>query len=127
MMMRNPMLAFLLVVGASSAMAQLRDKCHEPSEHTVIEQCGWERFDQTEAELNTTYKRLYAELKERKDELRRLVSAQKSWLQYRQLTCEFWDSRVKFNVPYCMIKLTQNRIDEIVHMYECESEGGGKC
>jgi hypothetical protein len=34
---------------------------------------------------------------------------------------------VKFNVPYCMVKLTQTRIEEIVHMYECESEGGGKC
>lgn len=125
--MKTLMLPLFLAVGVSSSIAQSRDKCHEPSEHTVIEQCGWEKFERTEAELNTTYKRLYAELKARNDELRRLVTAQKAWLQYRQLTCEFWDSRVKFNVPYCMDALTQTRIREIAHMYECETEGGGKC
>lgn len=125
--MKTLTMVLLFAVGVSSATAQVRDKCHEPSEHTVIEQCGWEKFDRTEAELNTTYKRLYGELKSRNDELQRLVTAQKAWLQYRQKTCEFWSSRVQFLAPYCWVKLTQTRIEEIVHMYECETEGGGKC
>ena len=125
--MRALAVVLLFVVGAPTAMAQVRDKCYEPSEYAVIEQCGWEKFERAEAELNSTYKLLYGKLKSRNDELQRLVTAQKGWLQYRQKTCDFWISRVQFQAPYCMVKLTQARIEEIVHMYECETEGGGKC
>jgi uncharacterized protein YecT (DUF1311 family) len=117
----------LLTLCALSAFGQVRDKCDAASEYAVIEQCGWAESDKLGSQLDLAYKQLYAELERKSADLGALVAAQKAWLQYRDLSCGFWSSRVQYQVPWCLANLTAKRVEELTHMLDCERDGGGKC
>lgn len=127
--MRRAALTFAAVLAAACASAQTttRDKCDAPSEYSVIEQCGWEENDRLEAQLKGSYAVLVAVLKSKRTDSQNLASSQKAWLMYRDKSCSFWGNRVQYQVPWCRANLTGARIKELIHMRECEQEGGGKC
>ncbi len=120
-------LVAVLAAACASAQTTSRDKCDAPSEYNVIEQCGWAENDKLESQLRASYASVVAVLKPKPVDLLKLARSQKAWMTYREESCGLWATRVQYQVPWCRVTLTSARIKELVHVRECEQEGGGKC
>lgn len=118
--------AFLATVCAS-AQTSSHDKCAAPSEHNVIEQCGWAENDKLEAQLKASYAALVAVLRPKPTDSLKLAKSQTAWVTYRDESCGLWRERAQHQVPWCRVNLTSARIKELVHIRECGQEGGSKC
>jgi len=120
-------LAALLPAVVALAQAPRPDDCEAPSEYKVIEQCGWAESEKLEVQLNTEYGKLMSVVRIKRTDVVDMGRSQKAWLAYRDASCAYWSSRVRYQVPWCRVELTRARIKQLLHMRECEQEGGGKC
>ncbi|MGH8604551.1 MAG: lysozyme inhibitor LprI family protein, partial [Gammaproteobacteria bacterium] len=129
--MKTKALALLLVsILSGSAIAVEPDegcKGADSGSYSAIASCGDSEFKKVETELNNTYKQLISALK--KDAARRklVIESQRSWLVYREKSCDFWHEILSYQVSWCRYGVTKNRLDELKHMYGCYVEGGNEC
>jgi uncharacterized protein YecT (DUF1311 family) len=126
-MLRSSILVVLWMGSFAAAAAPLSPKCDAPSEYAVIEQCGWEENDRTEAEQKAALGRLMAAVGKSRSEVTKLRQSQAAWVSYRNTSCAFWSQRVRYQVPWCRANLNKLRAVELTRMAECQEEGGGKC
>lgn len=95
--------------------------------YLAIARCGDSRFGKSEGELNDIYKRLTVALKDDPPRRRLIIESQRAWLVYREKSCEFWHGVLSYEVGGCKAAITDNRIEELKHMYGCYVEGGNEC
>lgn len=95
-----------------------------------LNECYGNVFKKTDAELNKLYKEIEARLKDDADTTKRLVTAQKAWVAYRDGECDFQTagdgSDVGMAYPICQTAITQSRIEDFKGYLKCE-EGDMNC
>ncbi|WP_313696967.1 lysozyme inhibitor LprI family protein [Achromobacter sp.] len=120
--------ALLLAAGAQAQVL----KCDQASTQTDMNLCADQAYRQSDAELNAAYKEATARLKDSKDALTQLQSAQKAWLFFRDAECAFSSTGVTGGSAYpmvlsmCLDKLTKARTKELRAYLVCE-EGDTSC
>jgi uncharacterized protein YecT (DUF1311 family) len=113
-------LAALLSAGSgqpTSGMSPEGQACMDHVDLGALKESQWAACYQIElqrqdARLNVEYKKLQAKLVP--DAARALELAQRQWLQFRDLWCDFEakkDPVHRFNEPACMAELTEKQVD----------------
>jgi uncharacterized protein YecT (DUF1311 family) len=129
MRISNAVLALFILgsVGASQA-----GDCTDAPDQTAMTVCAGQAFKKVDAELNALYKQIMARLKDNPDKSKLLVTAQKSWLTFRDAECAFSTSTAAQGTVYpmlvaqCRDALTRKRIVEFNSYLHCE-EGDLSC
>ncbi|MFJ3461218.1 lysozyme inhibitor LprI family protein [Achromobacter spanius] len=120
--------ALLLATGAQAQVL----KCDQASTQTDMNLCADQAYRKSDADLNAAYKEVTGRLKDNKDALTQLQSAQKAWLFFRDAECTFSSAGVTGGSAYpmvlsmCLDKLTQARTKELRAYLACE-EGDTSC
>lgn len=123
------LLLLILALPAAAAADEPDPGCEDvdSGSYSAISRCGYSEFEKVDAELNITYKKLIAALEEDLGRRKLVIESQRSWLIYREKSCEFWHELLTYQVFWCRYGITKNRLDELKHMYGCFVEGGGEC
>jgi uncharacterized protein YecT (DUF1311 family) len=124
----------------SAPQAAATQPCSEAKTQTEINECFAKLYEQTDAQLNTTYNKIVASMKSSFVDAQRqnatpqithdqaamdkLLAAQRAWLTYRDLHCD----SVKFQYEggslsptawsQCMAETTQQRIASLTTSYD---------
>jgi uncharacterized protein YecT (DUF1311 family) len=120
-------LAILGPLGVSQA-----EDCTNAANQTALTICADQAFKKTDAELNAVYKQITARLKDNQDASKLLVTAQKSWVSFRDAECAFSTSSAAQGSIYpmlmaqCRDSLTRKRVVELKAYLHCE-EGDMSC
>lgn len=120
----------LLVLSAPVAFAA--DNCASAETQAALDQCYGNAWKVSDKELNTLYRRIEARLKDDPDATKRLVSAQKAWLAFRDAECGFATSKSEDGSAYpmlqaiCLMGLTEKRIADFKVYLSCQ-EGDMTC
>ena len=94
--------------------------------------CADQAFKKADAELNAVYKQITSRLKDNPDAAKLLVTAQKSWVNFRDAECAFSTSSAAQGSIYpmlvaqCRDTLTRKRVVELKAYLHCE-EGDMSC
>ena len=121
----------VLMAIAPIAVALAQDCTHATSQ-MAMNVCADQAYRKTDAELNAVYKQINDRLKDDKETIKLLVSAQKAWLAFRDAECTFSTSASAQGSVYSMLVaqcrdgLTSKRIDELKTYLRCE-EGDMSC
>jgi uncharacterized protein YecT (DUF1311 family) len=97
-----------------------------------MERCYGNAYQQSDAELNALYRQIEGRLKDDRDTMNLLVSAQRAWLTFRDGECGFSTSSVIGGTLYpmiytiCLDRLTKKRIKDFKTYLNCE-EGALDC
>ena len=125
------LLAFALCVSAQSSKKEVegtpqKGPCDSAMTQLDLDQCYGEQFRRADAHLNKVYASLLKQMQSQKSEtaMQKLKTAEKAWLQYRDLHCEA--ARYEYEGgsmspmvwAQCMAMTTEHRIDEIKAAYE---------
>ncbi|MBD9634472.1 lysozyme inhibitor LprI family protein [Pseudomonas sp. PDM19] len=127
-------LSFLLLLPASqlvfSAAAQAAADCADAQTQAEINACTGAAYKASDKRLND----LYGQYRQRLDagQKKALTAAQKAWLNYRDLSCQFETAGAKGGSGYpmaynnCLKVMTDNRIKELQVLSDCQ-EGDFNC
>ncbi|WP_447755134.1 lysozyme inhibitor LprI family protein [Pseudomonas nicosulfuronedens] len=115
---------------AISFFAQAADDCADAQTQGAINACTGAAYKASDKRLND----LYGQYRQRLDagQKQALTAAQKAWLSYRDLSCQFETSSVGggsgFQMAYsnCLETMTDNRIKELQVLSDCQ-EGDFNC
>lgn len=128
MIMKNSVLAALLMLAATHACAQVADPCATQNNTMEINACGKLTLAKKDKELNAAYQKLmkslvsdgkgddtdYAEVK------KHLTEAQRSWIKFRDSDCQgmlaFYASGTIRGSVYlrCLTERTEQRTKELL-------------
>lgn len=123
------MKSLLLLLPASllafSAAAQAADDCADAQTQADINACTGSAYKASDKRLND----LYGQYRQRLDagQKKALTAAQKAWLNYRDLSCQFETSSVGggsgYSMAYsnCLKAMTDNRIKELQTLSDCQA------
>ena len=120
-------LAILGPLGVSAA-----EDCTNASNQTAMTVCADQAFKKADAELNAVYKQITSRLKDNPDAAKLLVTAQKSWVNFRDAECAFSTSSAAQGSIYpmlvaqCRDTLPRKRVVELKAYLHCE-EGDMSC
>jgi uncharacterized protein YecT (DUF1311 family) len=112
-----------------SAMAQ---DCADPTDQVTMNACAQASFQRSDAELNSTYKKIMTLLADDPDAKAALVDAQRAWISFRDADCAFSASGVAGGSAYAMIYTncldgtTQQRLGDLDYYLNCQ-EGDLSC
>jgi uncharacterized protein YecT (DUF1311 family) len=129
--MRIFQIAMVFAVMAFSAIIHAQD-CANAASQMDMNVCADQAYKKTDAELNTVFKQIVGRLKRDRETTGLLVTAQKSWLAFRDAQCVFsasgsaQGSVYPMLVTQCRDDLTQKRIGELKAYLHCE-EGDMGC
>lgn len=96
--------------------AHAADDCADPQDQTTLTMCAGKDFEKADAKLNADYKQIMARLKGNADATKLLVTAQRSWVAFRDAECLFQASAVSGGTIYpmivamCQTDLTNERV-----------------
>ncbi|MFK8400394.1 lysozyme inhibitor LprI family protein [Pseudomonas sp. BGr12] len=115
---------------AFAAAAQAADDCADAQNQAEINACTGAAYKASDKRLND----LYGQYRQRLDAGQRkaLTAAQKAWLNYRDLSCQFETAGAKGGSGYpmaysnCLKAMTDNRIKELQALSDCQ-EGDFNC
>ena len=119
----------LALVPATIVHAQ---DCANAGTQAAMNICADQAYKKSDAELNAIYRQISGRLKDDKDSTRLLVSAQKSWLAFRDAECAFSTSAsaqgsiYPMLVAQCRDGMTRKRTAELKVYLQCE-EGDLSC
>jgi uncharacterized protein YecT (DUF1311 family) len=128
--MKSVFLTGFLIL-APMAVVHAQD-CANASSQSAMNSCADQAYKKSDAELNTVYKQIGGRLKDNKDGMRLLVTAQKSWLAFRDAECAFATSAsaegsiYPMLVAQCRDGMTRQRTEELKVYLHCE-EGDMSC
>jgi uncharacterized protein YecT (DUF1311 family) len=97
-----------------------------------LDECYDKVFKKSDAELNKLYKEIEARLKDDPDTKKLLVTAQRSWVAFRDTECDFQASGssggsvAPMIYSMCLDGLTKRRIEDFGGYLQCE-EGDLSC
>ena len=113
-------LALLFCVPAASAL-----DCEGAADQTSLNLCAGRAYSEADQRLNELYRDLKARLKGDPNRLGHLTSAQRAWIGFRDLECEFRASAVQGGSAQPMVKadclrdLTERRIEALRAYANC--------
>lgn len=108
------------------------EDCANPATQADMNACASAALKNTDAELNTTYRDIIDRLKDSNETRQLLITAQRTWLQFRDAECAFSASGVKDGSIYptimqnCRKALTADRIKGLKAYLTCQ-EGDMSC
>jgi uncharacterized protein YecT (DUF1311 family) len=117
----------LLFVTAAHAV-----DCDNATTQGDMNQCAGQQYKAADKELNALYQQITQRLKDEPDAKKLLVSAQRSWVGFRDAECAFSTSGVSGGSVYpliysnCMTGLTKARVEAFKTYLKCE-EGDLGC
>ncbi len=106
--------------------------CQNPANQASMNSCARQAYKKSAAELNAAYKDVTKRLRKDRNETRRLVAAQRTWISYRDAECAFSSFRSASGSVYpmviasCLDRLTRARTDVLRGYLKCE-EGDMSC
>jgi len=106
--------------------------CANANDQSTMNQCASEDFKAADKELNTLYQQITTRLKDSPDAKKLLVSAQRSWVAFRDAECSFSASGVSGGSVYpmiysnCLAGETKVRVETFKQYLKCE-EGDLSC
>lgn len=125
------LIGLLLAISSPASLARA-DDCVNTQDQATMNECADQSLRESDAELNSVYKQVEQRLKDNPDTIKLLVSAQRSWVAFRDAECTFSSSRVAGGSVYpmvystCLDRLTQSRTKELKAYLKCE-EGDMSC
>lgn len=117
---------------SSTGMARAAEDCANASDQATMNICAGDSFKKSDKQLNDLYKQIETRLKDDADTTKLLVSAQRSWVAFRDAECAFSASTVTGGTAYpmiyamCLDGLTQARVKDLGGYLNCE-EGDMSC
>ncbi|RON38068.1 urease-associated protein [Pseudomonas frederiksbergensis] len=106
--------------------------CDNATTQGDMNQCAGQQYKAADKELNTLYQQITQRLKDSPDAKKLLVSAQRSWVAFRDAECKFSASGVEGGSVYpliysnCTTSLTKARVEALKTYLKCE-EGDLSC
>jgi uncharacterized protein YecT (DUF1311 family) len=129
-MKRIVLTAVLVILPLSFAHA---DEClDKASSQTDMNECARKAHAASDGELNEIYRQIEHRLRDDTDSRKRLISAQHSWVVFRDAECQFEAGGVEGGSSHpmvssmCLAKLTQHRVDDFKSFLSCQ-EGDLSC
>ncbi len=116
----------------TTGVAQAADDCANASDQATMNICAGDSFKKSDQQLNDLYKQIEARLKDDADTTKLLVTAQRSWVAFRDAECTFSSSGVAEGTAYpmiyamCLDGMTQERVKDLQTYLSCE-EGDLSC
>ncbi|HNE59869.1 MAG: DUF1311 domain-containing protein [Rubrivivax sp.] len=138
-MTRTNRVLFRLAAGLTTALALQAvhasdDPCFEKAQsQAALNQCASAAYQRADADLNRLYQLMTARLSTDDAARKRLVDAQRKWLQFRDAECAFQTVRTvggsvqPMNVSSCLTDLTRERVTDLQKHLDCArvmGEGG---
>ncbi len=120
-------IGFLFAANTNAIAADDPCKEGEKGSYRSYAECGQNKFEKSESELNKVYKNLISALQDDPERKTLTIKSQRAWLLYRKGSCEFWSGLLTYHMPWCLITITDQRTAELTHMYLCLTEGGNEC
>lgn len=121
-------IAFVLIGGAMPVMAA--DSCANVTTQAQMNECAAADFKKADADLNAAYKKAQARLEGQDDQKKRLQTAQRAWIAFRDAECAFaggqGGSVSPMNDMMCQTRLTEVRSADLTKYLECP-EGDITC
>jgi uncharacterized protein YecT (DUF1311 family) len=117
------LVATMLLACAAAPAARAAD-CGSGSQ-AEMNDCYGKAYKTSDAELNSLYRKITAQLKDDKDTTKLLVTAQKAWLAYRDAECNFTTAGSAGGTIYpmvqaiCLDQLTTTRAAEFRAYLDC--------
>ena len=110
---------FLLPSKASNTSSQLAQQPNCKSPQTTLDQnvCSSQEFQAADKKLNQVYQQLQPKLNSKQKQ--RLIVAQRSWLKFRDETCDYemgqfeGGSVAPSTYGYCRARVTKERIKDL--------------
>lgn len=106
--------------------------CANAIDQSTLNACAEKDYKKSDAELNKLYKDIRIRLSDQPDTVKKLVSAQRAWIAFRDAECDFATLNTQGGSAYgmlvsmCRDGLTQARIKEFKTYLSCE-EGDMSC
>ncbi|WP_413165036.1 lysozyme inhibitor LprI family protein [Capilliphycus salinus ALCB114379] len=93
-------------------------QCREDGSMIEMRKCAQDKYVKVDKELNQTYQKLMANLNDNQRK-QRLISAQRSWIQFRDKTCSYEASEALGGslegllLTNCLTRVTAHRTSEL--------------
>ncbi|GAA5445163.1 hypothetical protein Misp06_03360 [Microbulbifer sp. NBRC 101763] len=90
-------------------------KCGQFTSYSAIEHCYTELYGKSDKSLNKEYSEVIQYLNGIDDKVHknRLVNAQRTWIKFRDLDCEFYSDKQPIRLNKCLSERTIQRLKEI--------------
>lgn len=108
------------------------DDCANATTQGDMNQCAAQESKAADNELNSLYKQITTRLKDNPEAKQMLITAQRSWIGFRDAECSFSASGVEGGSVYpliysnCITALTKARVETFKTYLECK-EGDLSC
>jgi uncharacterized protein YecT (DUF1311 family) len=125
-------IALAAVLTALSLPAAHADECLDKAvSQAEMSDCARKAHIASDAELNTLYRQIERRLNDDADARRRLVSAQRAWVAFRDAECAFASSSGGSASPMvhsmCLDDLTRKRVADFKSYLSCGDKGDVSC
>lgn len=106
--------------------------CANASDQSIQNECADKDYKKSDAELNKLYQSIRGRLSNQPDAVKKLITAQKAWIAFRDAECDFASFRSQDGSVYpmlismCRDALTQTRAKDFKAYLSCE-EGDLSC
>jgi uncharacterized protein YecT (DUF1311 family) len=126
---RMAILQFIAAVPLSIAHAE---DCRNAMTQSELNDCAYEAYRKSDAELNALYKQITSRLKDDPKQAQLLVTAQRAWIAFRDAECAFVTSPSTGGSVYPMVlsncreRLTRARLNDLRSYLHCR-EGDSDC
>ncbi|WP_339548256.1 lysozyme inhibitor LprI family protein [Pseudomonas sp. RA_35y_Pfl2_P32] len=123
------LLSVLSLLATTGAQA---DDCASASNQATLNECAAKQYQQADAQFNTLYQQINGQLKDNPQGKKRLLTAQRAWLAFRDAECTFAASGVEGGSVYpmihnqCLADQTQKRVETFKSYLDCQ-EGDLSC
>ncbi|NHL68954.1 DUF1311 domain-containing protein [Burkholderia ambifaria] len=122
----------LCALALTANLAHAQANCAETTDQAAMTACADRAYKKSDAELNRTYQGVTARLRDAKPLAEKLVSAQRTWIAYRDAECNFSSANAEGGSAYsmvvstCLDDLTKIRNETLKGYLSCE-EGDLAC
>jgi uncharacterized protein YecT (DUF1311 family) len=122
----------LIGTAIASPAAAIPPGCNDQSNQMELDICADQEFKAADTVLNQTYAEIQKRLAEDADGKKRLTTAQKAWIGFRDAECDFQTYLTKDGsihpmlVSECLTTMTKKRTEELKVYLNCE-EGDLSC
>ena len=106
--------------------------CNNAQDQATMNQCAAQQNRAADKELNSLYQHIAGRLKGSPDSKKALITAQRTWIAFRDAECSFSASAVKGGSVYplvysnCLTDLTKSRVETFKTYLKCQ-EGDLSC
>ena len=117
---------FLALTPLLLSAAVQADDCANASTQGAMNECAAKQYKQADSQLNALYKQINSRLQDNPDSKKRLVSAQRAWVAFRDAECSFAASGVEGGSVYpmiysgCLAELTEKRVAAFKTYLDCQ-------